>query len=343
MTMTFNEARLTLETARREADGKPIQNNTRLFKRSDDTFAIKLHAVDVVTINSDHTWTLRAEGWHTVTTLERIRGYAPVNRTLFSEKGDWYVRLTPDSNDPEPAYVPPAIPVPFTEPNPGPEPDSYSWDWWQRSRRYRQCMELLEIHGTLEEWGKARKAQFAARRAYLKAHREWDQRNRVPFYDGITVDSNGYAQRKGGPSKAKLNKHEREVERIKKAIDKYVNNYIAALKKGMPMPGNGDCWYCLMRTNVDRDGNKAPLGQGVTWGDLGDNDHLFQHIKDKYYVPMLAVNALRERGYQDVGVAMWLDMRPEAGTMGGGTHYDGVKRDLVKYMRKRMIPAAPTK
>ena len=28
-------------------------------------------------------------------------------------------------------------------------------------------------------------------------------------------------------------------------------------------------------------------------------------------MPSLAVNALRERGYQDVGIFMWLDMNPE--------------------------------
>ena len=30
--------------------------------------------------------------------------------------------------------------------------------------------------------------------------------------------------------------------------------YIAALEQGMPMPGNGDCWYCLLRSRTGDDG-----------------------------------------------------------------------------------------
>ena len=84
---------------------------------------------------------------------------------------------------------------------------------------------MIEHFGDKDAWHEAYIQDFRERRAYLQADREWDQRNRVPFYDGITVDSNGYAQRdrKSGPSKAKLAKHERKVAKIKKQIDKYVN------------------------------------------------------------------------------------------------------------------------
>ena len=148
--------------------------------------------------------------------------------------------------------------------------------------------------------GEARKEQFAARRDYLKAQREWDERNRVPFYDGITVNSEGYAPRvrKDGPSPAKLRRHEAAVAKMKKRIDKYVNDFIAELQKGaLPMPSGGDCWHCAFVTE-----------DGKSMGDLGDNSHLLSHIDEKYYVPTLAVNALRERGYRDVGIYMFLDM-----------------------------------
>ena len=243
------------------------------------------------------------------------------------------------------------------------------WRYWMHGARwgtrfdqqtgyatYREMMD--KFHNDKDLWQEAYIADFRARREYIKAEKEWDQRNRIPFYDGIIVDSDGYAlrARKNGPSPAKLRRHEREVAKVKKQIDKYVNDFIAELTTGnMPMPGGGDCWYCLMRTNVNERNEHVESGQGMTWGDMGDNDHLFSHIEEKYYVPSLAVNALRERGYQDTGIYMILDMdpvRPDregsgkmigTGKMGkAGGRYDNVKRDLVAYMRKRMVPQAPT-
>ena len=453
----FDWATEEIESARNKSNGRKLENNTRLFQRSDDTFAVKLHAVDVVTINRDGTYTLRNGGWDTVTTMDRIRTYSPVRGTLFSERGEWFVRMTPDANDPAPTRVERSIPKPYTSVDPGPEPVKNDEgcvagqlittehvnevvETWRKDMRegdelvevvdessitsdggydrvkvkrswnshsyigegaqpyqdegwgnlddnhnrhggtftnddgetvtYVQCShckdfdtvyegwrfrmygerwsrrfdapggysvyaDMIERFGTEEAWHEAYIEDLRERRAYLQAEREWDQRNRIPFYDGIVVDSNGYAgrKRKGGPSKAKLNKHEREVKKIKKQIDKYVDGFIAALKEGMPMPGNGDCWFCLFRDS-----------EGKTWGDMGDNTHLLDHMEERYYVPSLATNALLERGYQPTGVYMWLDMDADNNTMGKPEgRYDGVKRDLRTYLTKRLVPSAPTK
>jgi hypothetical protein len=213
-------------------------------------------------------------------------------------------------------------------------------DRWHRrfdgANGYATYAVMMKRFGTTEAWQAAYIEDFRARRAYLKADREWELRNRVLFYDGIVVDSEGYAPRvrEDGPSPAKLRRHEAKVKRIKDRIDKYVNAYIKALAKGMPMPGNGDCWYCLLRDE-----------NGKTWGDHGDHNHLEVHMEDRYYVPMLAVNALRDTtSLADVGIAIWLNMNPEANTMGGGDtkQYDIVARAIRNYMRKRLVPEAPT-
>jgi hypothetical protein len=121
----------------------------------------------------------------------------------------------------------------------------------------------------------------------------------------------------------------------------------------MPMPSGGDCWYCALSQDT---GRITPTGGGLQ--PMGDNmptvhedgsttmqanhDHLLNHMEERYYVPSLAVNALRERGYKDVGIYMWLDMDADAGTMGKKDgSYDGVRRDLRKYMVKRLVPTAP--
>lgn len=144
------------------------------------------------------------------------------------------------------------------------------------------------------------------------------------FFDGVQVDCYGKV----------LNplpeKDQSEVDdfnkKTTKEIKKFVANYMDELVlNGLPMPSGGDCWGCL--------------------GMIGDDkDHLFQHMEEQYFVPSLAVNALRERGYQDAGIYYFLDMQPEENRMGGrSTQYgtrvsvDTVKRALTKYMRNRLI------
>jgi hypothetical protein len=230
--------------------------------------------------------------------------------------------------------------------------ERYNGSRWGRrfdnGNGYKLYAEMMERFGSLEAWQEGYLQDFRARRAYLKADREWVQRNRVLFFDGIIVDAKGYAPR---PSKAFLKKlaaHERKVARMNKRIDKFVKLCITELTKGIPMPSGGDCWYCSMVTTDDR----------TPWGDsTGNHDHLLDHMREGYVVPSLLVNALRERGYKDVGIYLHLHMdpvRPDregsgrmvgTDTMGGeDSHgYDGVKRDLRTYLTRRLIPSPPEK
>jgi hypothetical protein len=340
-------AEMMMSTARSKSNGKPVANNTRLFDNGDGSYRLRLHNTDIVTYNADGTWTISAGGWTTVTTAQRVREYSPIK--LLIESGEWYVWLERRENDPQPEYVAPAIPAPFTAYDPGPEPDNYAYGWWQKNRQWQDYLSFMErFHNDKDLWAAERKRQWKARRDYLKAEREWVDRNRIPFYDGITVNEDGYAPRlrADGPSPAKLRRHEREVKRVKKAIDTYVNGFIAALKDGtLPMPSSGDCWYCAMRTESGQtmgDASQTLHSDGSVSTEV-NTDHLWSHIEESYYVPSLAVNALRERGYKDVGIYFWLDMDQDTGLMGKPDgSYDGVKRDIVKYMSKRLIPSAPT-
>lgn len=475
MSMTWLDAVDTIRRARNEAAGKPLANNTRLFvsgEGDERTFRIRYHNTIIITINPDDTYTLANGGYNTVTTLQRIRSLAPVTwQTLFSEKGEWFVRLRPNPKDPRPAIVERKIPRPFTAVNPGPEPtkstegcaagrmitvrhinelvecyrrdmlpgdtlldvkressmsnDNYdmvrvarTWtdhtyyganryydEGWaglddnhsvhstsfvnddDEMVRYKQCVHcrhfdarhdlweqryhgvnrwasidkrkgyklyaemMKRFDGDEDAWQEAYIEDFRARRANLAAEREWDQRNRIPFYDGIVVDSEGYADRlrQTGPSPAKLRRHEAAVERMKKRIEKYIDGYIKALTKGdLPMPGAGDCWYCALRTSEG-----VPMGDAAQTlhpdGSLTvqpNHEHLISHMEERYYVPSLAVNAIREAGYKDVAVYMFLNMKPEDNKMGGVDNtrkpYDNVRRALRKYMVKRLVTAAPT-
>lgn len=446
-------AEMEIASARSKANGKPLQNNTRLFANEDGSYRIRLHNTDIITINTDGTYTLAANGYTTVTTMDRLRTYAPVRSTLYSVSGEWFVLTEPNPKDPAPARVERTIPKPYMAFDPGPEPvknddgcqagtmlgtdhideivevwrnavldtdeiveDTYevkgnydrlkvkrTWTSWvfygadayeyyskewreaenKENTKYEQCphckafdaeheawrlrmhgerwgrrfdqasgyakhAEMMERFGSMEAWQEAYIADFRARREFLKEAKAWEERNRVPFFDGITVNGDGYAPRlrKDGPSPAKLRRHEKEVARVKKAIDKYVDGFMAALKEGMPMPSSGDCWYCSMKTDTGATlGDSVPtLYEDGTVKNQVNTDHLWSHFEDKYYVPSLITNAMLERGYKPLGVYMMLDMDQDAQTMGGrSSSYDGAKRDLRKYLQKRLIPQAPTK
>jgi len=82
------EAQTLFCTARNKASGKPIANNTRLFKRGND-YAVRLHDTDVVTIHDDDTYTLNTGGWRTVTTKERINRFSPAS--VYTDRKVWLV------------------------------------------------------------------------------------------------------------------------------------------------------------------------------------------------------------------------------------------------------------
>ena len=86
--MTYQEAK-KLCTGRCK-DGRKLCNNTYLERRGDD-FAVKLHWTDVVTIHKDGSYTLDSNGWHSVTTKERINSNIPWPACLFQRDFVWYV------------------------------------------------------------------------------------------------------------------------------------------------------------------------------------------------------------------------------------------------------------
>jgi hypothetical protein len=212
----------------------------------------------------------------------------------------------------------------------------YNGYGWGRNRKlgYKLMAEMLDRFGAVEAWQEAYIADYRARREYTRLAREWDERNRVAFFDGIEVNCDGYALRlrSNGPSPAKLRRHEKAVERMKKRIDKYVKGYVEALETGMAVPSSGDCWYCLMFDKGVEDAGQKP-----------SSDHLDQHMRERYYVPSLIVNALRARGYKDIGIVIHLGFDDACTRMGGERiSKDIITRDLRTYLRKRLIPAAPT-
>ena len=92
------------------------------------------------------------------------------------------------------------------------------------------------------------------------------------FEDGITIGKRGKVTGYGKDVKA--------LYKLNEQIKKYVAGYIKELFAGnVPEPSGGDCWFCCMK--------EAKTGKPV-----GGSDHLLEHMKEKYYVPSLLVNAI---------------------------------------------------
>jgi len=72
---------------------RPIANNTRVIRRSDDSIAIKLHNTDVITFFKNGEIQLFTDGWKTVTTKDRINRFLPSGIGVYSEKHIWYVTI----------------------------------------------------------------------------------------------------------------------------------------------------------------------------------------------------------------------------------------------------------
>jgi hypothetical protein len=323
-----------LSKAKDKHHGRPIANNTRVHFVDDDTIGIKLHATDVVLFHRDGKIELNSGGWTTVTTKDRIASFSPAARTLEQEDGIWYVRKRETKRDPRPCegYPHRQIQKPYPAVDPGLEPVPIEGEdnWRFHSRNYARDRkvdanekreEMLERFGDEKEWQDAYLTEFRTVRELRKQLRDWNERNRVSFYDGIEIDGDGYAKGKTAGRSRK------EIDTDKRRVNEFVAYCISELEAGnVPMPSGGDCWYCLMFENAKPE-------------PLQSTEHLEDHIEERYVVPSMLVNAVREAGYVDAGVAIHLGMEPAENRMGG--HFmpaDVVKRDLRKYLYRRLIP-----
>ncbi len=106
----------------------------------------------------------------------------------------------------------------------------------------------------------------------------------VTWQDGITYQAGRLTH--CGPAPERVRK-----ERAK--VRKFAGEFMAKLEAGkVPHPSAGDCWYCGLR-NV---GTGKPVGEC-----FGDKDHIVSHLKERYYVPSLLLNASAEGAGEGAG------------------------------------------
>lgn len=141
------------------------------------------------------------------------------------------------------------------------------------------------------------------------------------FYEGIKVGYDGRILSKVKTGEAL----EKKVKKLKKRINTYLDIVERKIKKGkVTIPDGGDCWHCMMRTQ-----------NGQALGDVfSDNEHLLSHMRERYVVPSLIVNACREAGYKDFQLPYILGVRDGLIT---DVNWN-LKNMIRRYMLKRLIP-----
>lgn len=149
------------------------------------------------------------------------------------------------------------------------------------------------------------------------------------FFDGARIQGGAV---KNLPPLSETDEIEIAEDNLRKKIDRYIHGFIEALKEGIPAPGPGDCWYCLMRTD-----------KGETLGDAtSDTDHLLSHVSERYYVASLLWNAMRERRYGDPSFVLQMRIEDAGGSAWKlRAREDGkeVARDLRRYLKRRLLPS----
>jgi hypothetical protein len=106
---------------------------------------------------------------------------------------------------------------------------------------------------------------------------------RILFEEGMKVDQYGLLV--GKPTKGFQTATEYAKKHVDKLVRKYIKGFVGhVMEHGLEDPSGGDCWGCHFQ---DQNGSPDPMGIS----------HYFNHFEEKYYVPSLLWNAIREAGY----------------------------------------------
>ena len=113
----------------------------------------------------------------------------------------------------------------------------------------------------------------------------WTDREPYIFQDGMVINADGTIT--GALSYTAKKKFMQD----KKAILAYVKEYMARLMAHqLPKPSGADCWYCALESQ-----------DGRSLGEIAGNHHIKDHIKERYYVPSLVMQAIKRFPISQIG------------------------------------------
>ena len=143
------------------------------------------------------------------------------------------------------------------------------------------------------------------------------------YADGITIHPDGSVKGQG--------EDPRELIKLQKQIDRYVKGFMVKLEaRKIEQPSGGDCWGCYLK---DKKTGREVMG----------SDHILEHFKEKYYVPSLLFNAIKEIPVSQVAmhyIGYSTKMHDEPLTWAVDLARDQVSKSLKRYLKRRLGMAA---
>lgn len=111
---------------------------------------------------------------------------------------------------------------------------------------------------------------------YYKKYQDKDTES-VRFFEGIKIDKNtgNILNQNKAPKTKRIDKYNKMIERLIKNYCDKVNKL-----KTLPDNSNGDCFFCSLFND-----------------NSNDNEHSLSHLKEKYVMFSLIMNALKYKGY----------------------------------------------
>lgn len=148
---------------------------------------------------------------------------------------------------------------------------------------------------------------------------EESRASKVPYFDGIRVPQCfDKVSPKGAANEKRETKLRADIKKFVGKLDKL---------ECLPIPSNGDCWYCMMKVSSPAKDTGKSLGEAT-----GDNEHIRAHVKEGYLHGSLIINALKWAGYRDPGFIFAMDNAD----MAKGKRPNMVKRALKRYLYRQM-------
>jgi hypothetical protein len=143
----------------------------------------------------------------------------------------------------------------------------------------------------------------------------------VVFQDKMVIGPRGGLTGGGG-------REEKRLIKLSKDINAYAKGFVQAIiDLEVDEPSGGDCWFCCMKSE-----------DGKTMGD-GNAEHLLEHMREKYYVPSLLMNAVEFKNVAPIvkGMlheAIWMKKAPSEWSI--SILRDHVKSSIVRYMKHHL-------
>jgi len=168
---------------------------------------------------------------------------------------------------------------------------------------------------------------------YLTIGNDVAGKQKYVYADGMVIYQDHHNDRPTYTHKVRGAGQKKDISSLRTKINKYVKEYCEELFSGnLDAPSGGDCWYCHL-VSVETD---TSMGECTK-----DNTHLLAHMEDKYYVPSLVVNAVKDIKVSQMAMhylsaCFYKDPEPHEIDWARDIAVRQISRSLTRFLRKQL-------